>query len=331
MNSDILGILNSTDQWYNSPQDCARSRRPMMREQASLDTFWWSFFFFFPTDFSVTRDVLPDSSAIACFSRMSQLSLQKQENSQVCPCRLHQCMPWLSEASAILCSSLYAFLVLADNDGCDSWSLQSDPTQKYSSSFHSDSRWFQISTSEKVPPLSCTTHPFPIFVLDILDILPWPAFPAESFLTLIWATTICWSVLCGRDTFFPSCLPKGWSYRCICSHDTGSLPCFHVWPSGSPNPHPTTFSRVSFRLLKLKAKFLIFLFLDLFWTASLPGCCFTRLPFFKGVWAWTTSHGRSTPTCAGPFKLLSSGGLSSLPWALALSPPLPWLSHLPIK
>ena len=202
MNSDILGILNSTDQWYNSPQDCARSRRPMMREQASLDTFWWSFFFFFPTDFSVTRDVLPDSSAIACFSRMSQLSLQKQENSQVCPCRLHQCMPWLSEASAILCSSLYAFLVLADNDGCDSWSLQSDPAQKYSSSFHSDSRWFQISTSEKVPPLSCTTHPFPIFVLDILDILPWPAFPAESFLTLIWATTICWSGLCGRDTFF---------------------------------------------------------------------------------------------------------------------------------
>ena len=43
-------------------------------------------FFFFPTDFSVTRDVLSDSSAIACFSRMSQLSFQKQENSHVCPC-----------------------------------------------------------------------------------------------------------------------------------------------------------------------------------------------------------------------------------------------------
>ena len=86
MNSDILGSLNSTDQWYDSPQDCARSWRPMMREQASLDIFWWIYFFFSPTDFSVTRDVLSDSSAIACFSRMSQLSLQKQENTHVCPC-----------------------------------------------------------------------------------------------------------------------------------------------------------------------------------------------------------------------------------------------------
>lgn len=160
-------------------------------------------------------------------------------------------------------------------------------------------------------PLTC----LPNWVLPYIDL--------SHYHLLIWSL---WQIY-----FFPSCLPKGWSYRCICSHDTGSLPCFHVWPSGSPNPHPTTFSRVSFRLLKLKAKFLIFLFLDLFWTASLPGCCFTRLPFFKGVWAWTTSHGRSTPTCAGPFKLLSSGGLSSLPRALAPSPPLPWLSHLPIK
>ena len=240
-------------------------------------------------------------------------------------------MPWLSEASAILCSSLDGFLVLADNDGCDSWPLQSDPTQKYSSSFHSDSRWFRISTSEKSPPLSCTTHPFPVFILDIHRVCPLTCLPSWVLRYIVLSHYHLLICSLWQRYFFSSCLPKGWSYRCICSHDTGSLPCFHVWPSGSPHPYPTAASRVSFRLLKLKAKFLIFLFLDLFWTASLPGRCFTRLPFFKGVWAWTTSHGRSTPTCAGPFKLLSSGGLSSPLQALALSPPVPWLSHLPIR
>ena len=61
--------------------------------------------------------------------------------------RTHTCARVLSEASAILCSSLDGFRVLADSDGCDSWPLQSDPAEKYSSSFHSDSRWFWISTS----------------------------------------------------------------------------------------------------------------------------------------------------------------------------------------
>ena len=40
-----------------------------------------------------------------------------------------------------------------------------------------------------------------------------------------------------------------------------------------PNLHPTAASRVSFRLLKLMVKFLIFLFLDLSFTAPLPGHC----------------------------------------------------------
>ena len=114
---------------------------------------------------------------------------------------------WLSEASAILCSSLDGLRVLADSDGCDSWPLQSDPAQKYSSSFHSDSRWFWISTSAKVPPLSCTTHPFPVFVLDIHWVCPLTCLP--SWVLPYMALSHCHLLICSlwqRYFFLPAYL-----------------------------------------------------------------------------------------------------------------------------
>ena len=106
----------------------------MMREQASLDIFWWSYFFFF---FPLRTSLLPEMCSLiaqqlhAFPGCLSFLFRNK---------RTHTCARVLSEASAILCSSLDGFRVLADSDGCDSWPLQSDPAEKYSSSFHSDSR-----------------------------------------------------------------------------------------------------------------------------------------------------------------------------------------------
>ena len=71
--------------WF-SPGLCKELETNDERTSKSRHILVELFFFFSPTDFSVTRDVLSDSSAIACFSRMSQLSLQKQENTHVCPC-----------------------------------------------------------------------------------------------------------------------------------------------------------------------------------------------------------------------------------------------------
>ena len=98
----------------------------------------------------------------------------------------------------------------------------------------------------------------------------------------------------------------------ICSHDTGSLPCFHVGPSGTP-PQPSPHcclqgilqaSETHGQIPHLPISGLIFHSSPAGALHS-PGCHSS-----DGTCVQTPSHGMSTPICFRPFKFLSREGLS---------------------
>lgn len=170
-------------------------------------------------------------------------------------------------------------------------------------------------------------------LISISEYVPQPAFPAARVLlyvcvpwpVLVLARCGCRSVMCsGQERYSPVYLEDEAARQAFARMIQGPplLLCQTFW---DPLPHPARCLRVSFQLLKLKVRFLTFLFLALSSRLRCQGAALSRLTFFRWASALTPSHGMSRPSPAGPFKLLSGGeGASAVPSPEPpLSPPLP--------